>query len=152
MATTLEYIERILEAQRASGTSYMMMETTVYAREYFALQAMYAAGELGELTLYRGFHIQNLDGFPTYWQGYPPMHYVTHALSPILALLGTSVESVTCHGAGRLAEHRRTGGFDNPVSDRGRPVLAAGQRCSCRYHHVVLADGAKLRRGFQHLR
>ena len=131
MATTLEDIDRILEAQRTSGTSYMMMETTVYAREYFALQAMYAAGELGELTLHRGFHIQNLDGFPTYWQGYPPMHYLTHALSPILALLGTSVESVTCHGAGRLAEHRRTGGFDNPYptevglfSLRGRDVLA----------------------------
>ena len=59
------------------------------------------------------------------------MHYLTHALSPILALLGTSVESVTCHGAGRLAEHRRTGGFDNPYptevglfSLRGRDVLA----------------------------
>lgn len=114
MATTLDDIDRIIAAQRASGTTYMMMETTVFAREYAAVREMHRAGDLGELTLYRGFHIQNLDGFPTYWQGYPPMHYLTHALSPLLALLNTSVTSVTCQGAGRLAKHRRSGGFDNP--------------------------------------
>ena len=42
------------------------------------------------------------------------MHYFTHALSPILDLLDTSVATVSCRGAGRLAEHRQTGGFDNP--------------------------------------
>lgn len=114
MATTLEDLDRIIAAQEASGRTYMMMETTVFAREYFAVEQMHRAGELGELTLYRGYHIQNLDGFPTYWQGFPPMHYVTHALSPILHLLGTTVASVQCQGAGRLAETRRTGGFDNP--------------------------------------
>jgi predicted dehydrogenase len=114
MATTLEELDAIIKAQEASGKTYMMMETTVFAREYFAVQAMHRAGKLGELTLYRGFHLQQLDGFPTYWQGFPPMHYLTHALSPILGLLDTSVATVSCRGAGRLAEHRRTGGFDNP--------------------------------------
>lgn len=114
MATTLEDLDRIIAAQEASGRNYMMMETTVFAREYLAVEEMHRAGELGALTLYRGYHIQNLDGFPTYWQGFPPMHYVTHALSPILALLDTTVASVQAQGAGLLAEHRRTGGFDNP--------------------------------------
>ncbi|MBN9188552.1 Gfo/Idh/MocA family protein [Microbacterium sp.] len=130
MATSLEDIDRIVDAQRASGRTYMMMETTVFAREYFAVRDMVSAGLFGELTLYRGFHIQNLDGFPAYWQGYPPMHYLTHALAPILALLDTSVESVAARGAGRLAEHRRAGGFDNPFpaevglfSLRGSDVL-----------------------------
>ncbi|OZM79570.1 Gfo/Idh/MocA family protein [Pseudonocardia sp. MH-G8] len=131
MATTLEDLDRIIAAQEASGRTYMMMETTVFAREYLAVEQMHRAGELGELTLYRGYHIQNLDGFPTYWQGFPPMHYVTHALSPILHLLGTTVASVQCQGAGRLAETRRTGGFDNPFPTemglfrlRGSDVLA----------------------------
>jgi predicted dehydrogenase len=131
MATTLEDLDRIIAAQEASGRTYMMMETTVFAREYLAVEQMHRAGELGELTLYRGYHIQNLDGFPTYWQGFPPMHYVTHALSPILHLLGTTVASVQCQGAGRLAETRRTGGFDNPFPTemglfrlRGSNVLA----------------------------
>lgn len=42
------------------------------------------------------------------------MHYLTHALSPILSLLATTVETVSCRGAGRLAPERTVGGFDNP--------------------------------------
>ncbi|WP_243228235.1 Gfo/Idh/MocA family protein [Microbacterium sp. CIAB417] len=114
MATSLDDLERIIAAKERSGRTYMMMETTVFAREYFAVQGMIGRGEFGALTLYRGFHIQNLDGFPSYWQGYPPMLYLTHALAPILALEQTSVASVSARGAGTLAEHRRTGGFDNP--------------------------------------
>jgi hypothetical protein len=91
-----------------------MMETTVFAREYLAVQELHRRGDFGSLTLYRGFHIQNLDGFPRYWQGYPPMHYITHALAPVLALLDTTVESVSCRGAGTLTADRATGGFDNP--------------------------------------
>ncbi len=114
MATTLDDLDRIIAAQEASGANYMMMETTVYGREYLTIDEMYRRGEFGDLTLYRGFHIQNLDGFPQYWQGYPPMHYVTHALSPLLSLLEARVKSVQCRGAGRLTAARSTGGFDNP--------------------------------------
>ncbi|WP_308465842.1 Gfo/Idh/MocA family protein [Rathayibacter soli] len=114
MATTLADLDRIIAAQERSGKNYMMMETTVFAREYLVVEEMNRAGEFGDLTLYRGFHIQNLDGFPVYWQGFPPMHYITHALSPLLSLLATTVESVRCQGAGQLTADRATGGFDNP--------------------------------------
>lgn len=114
MATSLEDCDRVIAAQQDSGRVYMMMETTVFAREYFAVREMYGRGDFGTPTLYQGFHIQQLDGFPVYWQGFPPMHYVTHALSPVLALLGTGVDTVRCVGAGRLAPQRTTGGFDNP--------------------------------------
>jgi predicted dehydrogenase len=114
MATSLVDIDRIIAAQDASGASYMMMETSVYGREYLTVEELYRRGGIGALTLYRGFHIQNLDGYPSYWQGYPPMHYLTHALSPALALLDTTADSVRCQGAGRLTPERSTGGFDNP--------------------------------------
>jgi len=114
MATSLADIDRILAAQAVSGTSYMMMETSVYGREYLTVDEIYRQGEIGALTLYRGFHIQNLDGYPAYWQGYPPMHYLTHALSPVLAMLDTTVASVQSQGAGRLTPERTAGHFDNP--------------------------------------
>ncbi|PSL37708.1 putative dehydrogenase [Labedella gwakjiensis] len=114
MATTLDDLERIIAAKNAAGTTYMMMETAVFGREYLVVEEMLRRGEFGAPTLFRGFHIQNLDGYPVYWQGFPPMHYLTHALSPVLGLLDTTVESVTCLGTGRLPESRRTGGFDNP--------------------------------------
>lgn len=113
MATTLEDLDRIIATQQHVQRNYMMMETTVFAREFRYINRIYQRGDMGPLTLYRGFHIQQLDGFPKYWQGFPPMHYVTHALSPALALLNTSAQSVHCHGAGTLTPGRRTGGFHN---------------------------------------
>ena len=113
LGTSLGDVRRVLEAQARSGRTYMMMETAVFAREHREIARMIAVGDLGELTYYRGFHIQNLDGFPAYWQGFPPMHYATHALTPILSLLGTTVQRVTGTGSGRLVPHRRIGGYTN---------------------------------------
>lgn len=113
MATTLEDLRAIIAAQEASQRQYMMMETSVFAREYFYARERLNAGELGELTFYRGFHLQDLDGYPPYWQGFPPMHYVTHALSPVLALTGAGVSVVRALGSGRLTAERR-GEHDNP--------------------------------------
>jgi predicted dehydrogenase len=45
-----------------------------------------------------------LPGWPDYWYGFPPMHYATHAVSPLLALSGATAESVICHGSGRISE------------------------------------------------
>lgn len=113
MATSLEDLERIVAAQVSSGRNYMMMETSAYGREYRLAEHLVRTGSFGELTYYEGFHVQNLDGYPDYWRGYPPMHYSTHALSPILALTGSRVVEVTCRGSGLLTPDRR-GAYDNP--------------------------------------
>jgi predicted dehydrogenase len=113
MAMSLEDIDAVRAAAHTAGRVYMMMETSVYAREFHAVQELHQDGALGTVTFYRGFHIQNLDGFPNYWMGYPPMAYVTHALSPILALLDTTVAGVHCLGSGRLTGSR-IGSFGNP--------------------------------------
>ncbi|MGW5361894.1 Gfo/Idh/MocA family protein [Actinopolymorpha pittospori] len=113
MATELDDLRAIVDAQRESGKNYMMMETSAYGREYLLAEEMYRSGDLGALTLYRGYHIQNLDGYPDYWQGYPPMKYITHALSPLLALTGSTVADVTALGSARLNEER-TPRFGNP--------------------------------------
>jgi predicted dehydrogenase len=106
MARDHDGLRAVLQAERASGRRYMMMETSVYGREYSHVERLHREGRLGELTGYRGSHIQDLDGFPAYWQGYPPMQYLTHALSPILALTGDTVASVVAHGSGRLTPER----------------------------------------------
>jgi hypothetical protein len=46
-----------------------------------------------------------MEGWPGYWEGFPPMHYATHCVSPCLALLGKLAEHVVCHGSGRISEH-----------------------------------------------
>jgi predicted dehydrogenase len=113
MATAIDDLHAIIRAQEASGRQYMMMETTVFSREFLYVKQLLDSGRLGDLTFYRGFHMQDLDGFPPYWEGYPPMHYITHALSPALALADTTAQSVRCLGSSHLTEARR-GGYGNP--------------------------------------
>lgn len=104
MATSVEECRQLVEAQRAAGKVYMMMETVVYSREYLFVKHMYDRGELGRIQFLRGSHQQDMAGWPGYWEGLPPMHYATHCVSPCLAILGKEAESVTCHGSGRIAE------------------------------------------------
>ena len=104
-ATTIDECRQIVEWQRKSGKVYMMMETVVYSREYLFVKELYDKGELGRIQFMRGSHQQDMDGWPGYWEGFPPMHYATHCVSPCLALLGKHAEHVVCHGSGRIDEH-----------------------------------------------
>jgi predicted dehydrogenase len=104
MATSVEDCRAIVAAQRASGKVYMMMETVVYSREYLFVKELYDKGELGRIQFLRGSHQQDMEGWPGYWEGLPPMHYATHCVSPCLALLGKHAEHVVCHGSGRIDE------------------------------------------------
>jgi predicted dehydrogenase len=104
MATTVDECRQLVLAQRKSGKVYMMMETVVYSREYLFAKELYDKGELGRIQFLRGSHQQDMDGWPNYWPGLPPMHYATHCVSPCLAILGKHAESVVCHGSGRIRE------------------------------------------------
>jgi predicted dehydrogenase len=104
MATTIDECRQLVEAQRKAGKAYMMMETVVYSREYLFAKELYDKGELGRIQFLRGSHQQDMDGWPDYWPGLPPMHYATHCVSPCLAILGKPAESVVCHGSGRIRD------------------------------------------------
>ncbi len=111
MATSQEQIREIVELQRKVGKTYMMMETVVYSREYLFAKDLYDRGVLGRIQFLRGSHQQDMDGWPGYWPGLPPMWYATHCVSPCLAVLSDPAkgknalaESVVCHGSGRIRE------------------------------------------------
>ncbi|MBN9517784.1 Gfo/Idh/MocA family oxidoreductase [bacterium] len=109
MATTKEQIREIVELQRKTGKVYMMMETVVYAREYLFARELYDRGELGRIQFLRGSHQQDMDGWPDYWPGLPPMWYATHCVSPCLAILSKPgapalAGKVSCYGSGRIRE------------------------------------------------
>jgi predicted dehydrogenase len=104
MGTSIDECRQIVDAQRKSGKIYMMMETVVYSREYLFVKELYDKGELGRLQFLRGSHQQDMDGWPDYWPGLPPMWYATHCVSPCLAILGKHAQHVVCHGSGRIRE------------------------------------------------
>jgi predicted dehydrogenase len=111
MATSQADIAEICRLQKATGKTYMMMETVVYAREYLFAKDLYDRGVLGRIQFLRGSHQQDMEGWPGYWPGLPPMWYATHCVSPCLAILSDAAagkpahaEAVSCYGSGRIRE------------------------------------------------
>lgn len=104
MATTIDECREIVNAQRQSGKNYMMMETTIYSREFLYVQELLLSGQLGKIQFLRAAHHQEMAGWPGYWEGLPPMHYATHCVGPCLALAQRDAEYVNCLGSGRINE------------------------------------------------
>ena len=67
MATTIKECQEIVHAQRESGKNYMMMETTIYSREFLYVQELLHNGELGKIQFLRAAHHQEMAGWPGYW-------------------------------------------------------------------------------------
>ena len=103
-ATTVEECSEIVKAANAAGKNYMMMETAIYCREFLFVRELRDSGKLGRIQFMRGSHQQEMAGWPGYWEGLPPMHYATHAVSPCLALVQGEAEYVSCYGSGKIED------------------------------------------------
>ena len=103
-ATTVEDCRAIVNAANAAKKNYMMMETAIYTREFLYVRELRDTGQLGRIQFMRGSHQQEMAGWPGYWEGLPPMHYATHAVSPCLALVRGEAEHVACFGSGRIED------------------------------------------------
>jgi predicted dehydrogenase len=107
MATSVADVESVIAACRESGRRYMMMETAVYTRQFFYAKGLKDNGEFGRIQFLRGAHYQDMECWPPYWAGLPPMWYATHAVAPLLALADTRATKVHCFGSGTMREELR---------------------------------------------
>jgi predicted dehydrogenase len=82
----------------------MMAETVVYAREYLYMKELKDKGILGKLQFVQASHQQDMDGWPNYWPGLPPMWYATHCVGPVAGLAEADAEYVSCFGSGTVRE------------------------------------------------
>lgn len=114
-ATTIEECREIVRAATESGKNYMMMETVIYCREFLFVRELRDSGRLGRIQFMRGSHQQEMAGWPGYWEGLPPMHYATHAISPCLGLVRGEAEYVSCFGSGRISDRLRAK-YDSPFA------------------------------------
>jgi predicted dehydrogenase len=130
MATSLDGLRAIVAAQRASRKNYMMMETAVYTRQFQNAQKLARQGRFGRIQFLRGAHYQDMEAWPPYWNGLPPMWYATHAVSPLLAIANTRALKVHSFGSGIMREELRQP-YNNPypvetaIFQLDRPGLAA---------------------------
>ncbi|HSI36680.1 MAG TPA: Gfo/Idh/MocA family oxidoreductase [Tepidisphaeraceae bacterium] len=102
MATSVEDCKTIVDLVKQTGLKYMMAETVVYAREFLYVKQLYETGALGKIQFLQASHQQDMDGWPNYWPGLPPMWYATHCVGPCLALTRSDAEYVSCFGSGTI--------------------------------------------------
>ena len=94
-------LKKIVDLVKKTGLTYMMAETVVYAREFLFVKELYDKGELGKIQHLQASHQQDMDGWPGYWPGLPPMYYATHCVGPCLGLMRSEAEYVSCFGSGK---------------------------------------------------
>ena len=104
MGMSLEELYAVIEARKKSGKQYMFLETTVFGREFFYVQDLYKKGELGKIQYMSCAHYQDMEGWPSYWEGYPPLMHPTHAIGPCLMLLGQYPSAVYARGSGKVRD------------------------------------------------
>ena len=111
MATSLDEAREIVGLVRETGLKYMMAETVVYSREYLFIKELYDKGELGKIQYLQASHPQDMEGWPDYWKDMVPMHYATHVVSPLMAMVNGMAEYVSCFGSGTINDEcaRRSG-------------------------------------------
>ncbi|MDW8080264.1 MAG: Gfo/Idh/MocA family oxidoreductase, partial [Thermoguttaceae bacterium] len=149
-AMTLEECEKLIEAVRTSGLTYMMAETGYWQQFTISVRQMYKEGKFGEIyaaySMYRHPGLEELwfeNGKPTWRHGFPPMHYPTHCTVHLISVTGERLKAVTCHGWGDDSPLLRGNPYNNPfwnetaefTTDRGHSfrveVWWAGAHLGC---------------------
>jgi predicted dehydrogenase len=147
MATSLEDCRRIVELAERTGLKYMMAETVVYAREFLFIKQLAAAGDLGKIQFLQASHQQDMDGWPDYWPGLPPMHYATHCVGPCLALERLDAEEVSCFGSGRIREEL-IGQYGSPFAIESAHVKLKGSDVVARIIRSLFDTARQYRESF----
>ncbi len=147
MATTVEDCHAIVDTVRSTGLTYMMAETVVYAREFLFLKDLYEKGELGKIQFLQASHHQDMDGWPNYWPGLPPMYYATHCVSPCLALTRADAEIVSCFGSGTI-RHELIGNYNSPFAVESCHIKFRGSDLSARVYRSLFDTARQYRESF----
>ena len=147
MATSIEDCRKIVELVEKTGLRYMMAETVVYAREYLYCRELYEKGEFGKIQFVQASHQQDMDGWPNYWPGLPPMHYATHCVGPCLALTRSDAEYVSCFGSGtirdELIEH-----YNSPFAVESCHIKYANSDITARIYRSLFDTARQYRESF----
>jgi predicted dehydrogenase len=147
MATTVDDCRRIVELVERTGLRYMMAETVVYAREFLHIKQLADAGELGRIQFLQASHQQDMDGWPDYWPGLPPMHYATHCVGPCLALERKDAAAVSCFGSGRIREEL-IGRYGSPFAIESAHVALRGSDVVARIIRSLFDTARQYRESF----
>ena len=104
MGMSIQELEDVIKARIESKKQYMFMETTVFGREYFYVKDLLDRGKVGKIQYMTCAHFQDMEGWPSYWEGFPPLMHPTHAIGTCLMLLNDYPKEVYAKGSGRIRD------------------------------------------------
>lgn len=115
-ASTVEDCYRIVEAVERTGNIYMMAENTVYFHFWKEWRRLAQSGKLGTIFYAECEYVHEIRNRivdpasgQTYWRdGRPPLHYCSHSLGPILAMMDDRIVRAT--GTGKTKTIMPNGG------------------------------------------
>src|SRR5438105_6767851 len=147
MATSIEDCKKIVDLVEQTKKKYMMMETVVYAREFLYIKELYEKGQLGKIQFLQASHQQDMDGWPNYWHGLPPMWYATHCVGPMLGLTRATAEYVSCFGSGTIRKEliRKYG---SPYAVETAHIKFANSDLSARIYRSLFDTARQYRESF----
>ncbi len=99
---SLEDADKLFEAVKKSGRKYMMMETSCFRPDCYAMRAVYQAGGFGKLIYSEGeyyhFHSRQIDSYKGWRIGCIPLWYPTHSTAYYVGVTEKPFVSVSCTG------------------------------------------------------
>lgn len=100
---SLEDADRLFEAVKTSGLNYMMMETSCYRADCYAMRQIYQAGGLGRLVYSEGeyyhYHSRQIGSYKGWRIGSIPLWYPTHSTAYYVGVTDKPFTSVSCTGS-----------------------------------------------------
>ncbi len=121
-AMTVGGCEKLIDAVKRTGRSYMMAETSVYRQEVISCRNWFNKGKFGEIFYSEmEYHHEGLiglyfdeRGLPTWRHGLPPMHYPTHCTGILTSVTGERFTEVSAIGWGDGHEVLQSNLYHNP--------------------------------------
>jgi predicted dehydrogenase len=112
------------------------------------VEELYKSGELGKVQFLQASHQQDMDGWPGYWPGLPPMHYATHCVGPCLALTRAQAEYVSCFGSGTIREELIPK-YGSPFAVETAHVKLQNSDLSARFYRSLFDTARQYRESFE---
>jgi predicted dehydrogenase len=120
-AMTIDECQRLLEAVKRTGLTYMMAETSYYQQLTISARKFQSEGAFGRIYSceseyhHAGLETLFVDGGKRTWRyGFPPMHYPTHCTAHLIGVTGERIAEVTCIGWGDDDPILKDNAYGNP--------------------------------------
>jgi predicted dehydrogenase len=119
---SLEEADKLYEAVKKSGLTYMMFETSCFHEDLYAMRQIYNAGGFGKLIYSEGeywhYSEKGIDSYKNWRHGMPPQWYPTHSNAYYIGVTDGSFTEVSCLGTPSTMERYQKGNnsYNNPFA------------------------------------